>query len=321
MKPELLFRNDRIHYRNNVLISGNSIEERERQKQTNSAFSKKWISFSESDTEDQNIYNDFQKNWFLKLYGFSSEQELKDYLSDKNTILDAGAGLAVKTAWLASMAPHATVLAVDFSEAIFRGQETQKDYQNMLFVQCDIADSGILDRTIDCVICDQVIMHTEDPCKTLKELSRIVSSNGEIFCYWYRKKAIPRELLDDYFRNKTLNASFDQVWQLSEQLTELGKTLSELDVEIEVPEMPLLDIKGGRYDLQRFVYWNFIKCFWNSEMGTETSTYVNFDWYSPSNAKRFSREDIEADLTSANLLTVSFHEEEACYSGRFALHQ
>ena len=60
--------------------------------------------------------------------------------------------------------------------------------------------------------------------------------------------------------------------------------------------MPLLDIKGGSYNLQRFIYWNFIKCFWNSKMGIETSTYVNFDWYSPSNAKRFSREDIEADL-------------------------
>lgn len=46
------------------------------------------------------------------------------------------------------------------------------------------------------------------------------------------------------------------------------------------------------------IYWNFIKCFWNEELGYDTSVATNFDWYSPSNAKRYS-------------------EEEACYSGRF----
>jgi len=24
---------------------------------------------------------------------------------------------------------------------------------------------------------------------------------------------------------------------------------------------PELGIKGGKYDLQRFIYWNFLKCF------------------------------------------------------------
>lgn len=317
MNPEIFFIKERIRQKDGVIISGILSEKRKRQKQTSAAFGTKWVSFSKTDKQDQKTYNDFQKKWFLKLYGFSGEQELRDYLSDKKTILDAGAGLAEKTAWIASMAPHATVLAVDLSEAIFRGRYMHKEKENMIFVQCDIANTGIKDHTIDCVICDQVIMHTENPRKTLKELSRIVSSSGEVFCYWYRKKALPRELLDDFFRNATLKASFDEIWALSGQLTELGKTLSELDINIDVPDMPLLDIKGGSYNLQRFIYWNFIKCFWNPEMGKETSKYVNFDWYSPSNAKRFSKEEIEADLNFADLTPVIFHLEEACYSGRF----
>ena len=75
MRPELLFHKDRIQYQNNVLLSGASIKDKA-SKQTNSAFSKKWISFSESGTKEQNIYNDFQKDWFLKLYGFSVKKNL-----------------------------------------------------------------------------------------------------------------------------------------------------------------------------------------------------------------------------------------------------
>ena len=70
-------------------------------------------------------------------------------------------------------------------------------------------------------------------------------------------------------------------------------------------------------DLQRFIYWNFIKCFWNEELGYTASLSTNFDWYSPVNAKRFSREEVKADLAAAALAIDFFHEEEACYSGRF----
>ena len=38
--------------------------------------------------------------------------------------------------------------------------------------------------------------------------------------------------------------------------------------------------------IQRFIYWNFLKCFWNEQLGKETSLVTNFDWYSPSNARR-----------------------------------
>jgi ubiquinone/menaquinone biosynthesis C-methylase UbiE len=317
MKLSNFFNESEIEVQDGVLVPHNLLEERQTQRQTIDVFGEKWTSFSETDQSAQNIYDDFQKNWFLTLYGFESENELKDYLADKKTILDAGAGLAEKAAWLSNLAPHATVIAADYSDAIYSAQKNFKLVENMVFLQCDIADTRILDAAIDCVICDQVIMHTEDPTKTLQELSRIVSDAGEVFCYWYRKKALPRELLDDYFRQATLDASHDEIWELSEQLTQLGQTLSKLNATINVPDMPLLNIKGGEYDLQRFIYWNFIKCFWNSDMGYETSKYVNFDWYSPSNAKRFSKNEVEADLKAAGLSTVSFHEEEACYAGRF----
>ena len=104
---------------------------------------------------------------------------------------------------------------------------------------------------------------------------------------------------------------------LSEQLTVLGKKLSELKIEINFPDIPLLGIKGGRQNLQRFVYWNFLKCFWNEENGFKNSQMINYDWYSPSQAFRYSKEEFKRMLQDNKLSTVFFHQEHACYSGRF----
>jgi hypothetical protein len=65
------------------------------------------------------------------------------------------------------------------------------------------------------------------------------------------------------------------------------------------------------------IYWNFIKCFWSKELGYATSLSTNYDWYSPVNAKRFSKDEVYKDLKQAKLIKKIFHEEEACFSGRF----
>jgi hypothetical protein len=160
-------------------------------------------------------------------------------------------------------------------------------------------------------------MHTENPSLTLKEMSRIAANDGEVCCYWYKKKALPRELLDDYFRSQTAKLTNKQLWKLSKDVMKLGKMLSELKIKKNFPSIPILGIKGGKMDLQRFIYWNFIKCFWSGELGYATSLSTNFDWYSPENAKRFSKDEVFKDLEQAKLIKKTFHEEEACFSGRF----
>ena len=103
---------------------------------------------------------------------------------------------------------------------------------------------------------------------------------------------------------------------MSSQLTELGKRLSELKITFDSPDIPLLGIKGGKQDLQRFIYWNFIKCFWRDDWGKEMSDATNFDWYAPSNAKRYSKEEYNKMINENNLSILHFHEEEACFSSR-----
>ena len=288
------------------------------QQQTNDAFSDKWSSYVESE-EKERLYQ-FQREWYLTLYGFACEDELREHLSGCQTIFDAGCGLGYKAAWLAELAPHALVIGMDFSTAAKQSAETYSSLSNLFFVQGDIADTGFHGGVFDYVNCDQVIMHTENPEATFAELARISRKpKGEIACYFYAKKALPRELLDDHFRTACSELSREELWELSEQLTELGRRLGELNITIDSPDIPALGIKGGKQDIQRFIYWNFLKCFWNGELGKETSIVTNYDWYSPSNARRFSEDEIHVLAEKHSLKETYFHVEEACYSGRFAI--
>lgn len=299
---------------NFIHIKSNS--EAQNQKQTNDVFSEKWTEY-EKTNEKEKLYN-FQKEWYLKLYGFKNENDLSKFLSKKEYIFDAGCGLGYKAKWFADLAPNSIVIGMDFSDACIIAAKNYKDTKNLYFIKGDIADVPFKDNSIDYVSCDQVIMHTEIPEYTFKELTRITKNNGgEFSCYVYAKKALPRELIDDYFRTETKNLSNEQLWEMSRQLAELGKTLSELKIELDIPDIPLLGIKGGKQDIQMFIYWNFLKCFWNEDLGYETSVATNFDWYSPSNAKRFSDEEYIKMIRDNNLSIEYFHREEACYSGRF----
>ena len=315
---------DKTIFKENIQLDGNIIHilqketdlsPAENQQQTNDSFSEKWNKYEKS-SEKEKLY-DMQKKWYLKLYGFDTENDLAQFLKSKKYIFDAGCGLGYKAKWFADLAPDSTVIGMDFSDACYIGAKNYKDINNLYFIKSDIAHTPFIDEVIDYVSCDQVIMHTEVPENTFKELTRITSHGGEFACYVYSKKTLPRELLDDHFRLATKDISNDDMWKMSEQLTELGRKLCELNIEMDFPDIPLMGIKGGKQDLQRFIYWNFIKCFWSEDLGYDISLVTNFDWYSPSNAKRYSEKEYKSMINKNNLNISYFHKEEACYSGRF----
>jgi SAM-dependent methyltransferase len=286
------------------------------QLQTNAVFSEKW------DKQALNVHQDkgweWQKRWYLDLYGFKDESALATFLSDKPVIYDAGCGLGYTAAWFAKLAPNSLVIGMDYSDAAAIAAKTYAAIPNLFFLQGDIAVPTFRPGSIDYVSCDQVIMHTQDPEQTFAHLAALTKPmGGQFACYFYAKKALPRELLDEHFRTKCAHMTSAELWAMSEQLTELGKRLSELNVTIDSPAIPALGIAAGKYDVQRFIYWNFLKCFWNADLGLENSVSCNFDWYSPSNARRFDKSEIKDLATFNNLREVFFHQEEACFSGRW----
>ena len=101
------------------------------------------------------------------------------------------------------------------------------------------------------------------------------------------------QTVDDYFRTETHNIPGDKIWEFSEQLTVLGKILSELKVTFNCPDIPVLGIKGCEYDIQRFIYWNFLKYFHRDDWSFDLCKSTNYDWYAPGNTKRFNKEEFE----------------------------
>ena len=95
-------------------------------------------------------------------------------------------------------------------------------------------------------------------------------------------------------------------------ITKLGKSLGELDVEIDVPEdIEFLGIKKGKINLQRFFYWNVLKCFYRDDYDLDEMNHINFDWFAPKNAHRQSPEEVQSWCRNSGLDIVHKNVQEA----------
>jgi len=92
----------------------------------------------------------------------------------------------------------------------------------------------------------------------------------------------------------------------------LGKSLSDLKKKITIPnDIPILGIKSGTYDVQRFIYWHFLKCFWDPSDNLERSIGVNFDWYSPKYAYRHTPAEVKKWYKESKVKIIHFNEIES----------
>ncbi len=249
---------------------------------------------------------DFQRRWFLERYNFLDEGKLKKCLRNKAFILDAGTGVGRNALWFAKLASNSQVFAVDVSESAYHAYQNTKNLENVHCIRGDITSIPFKDGFFDYIVCDQVIHHTPNPQKTFNHLVSKLKKKGEISCYVYKRKGPIREFCDDYIRERTTRMTGEECFEFSESITELGKILSDLNVEIKIPkDIPILGIKAGNYDLQRFFYWNIMKCFWNSEYGSEGSVMTNFDWYHPKDAFRYTPEEFREWFVMNNIEILS----------------
>ena len=87
---------------------------------------------------------------------------------------------------------------------------------------------------------------------------------------------------------------------------------------LPAPDVPELGVKSGTDDIRRFMYWNVLNASRNAELGQETSFSTHFDWYIPSNERRFSKAEAEANVAHNTMAVRFFHSEDATHLGRFA---
>ncbi|HEV7565365.1 MAG TPA: class I SAM-dependent methyltransferase [Microbacteriaceae bacterium] len=232
-----------------------------------------------------------RRQWYLNRFGFETEEHLTSFLANRPRVLDAGTGSGVDTSMFADTG--ATVVGVDLSRnAALSTYRRLGSRPNVHVVQADLLRLPFGPDSFDYISSDQVLHHTPDTAATLRAIARHLAPAGVIAIYVYNRKAAMREFADDFIRDMVTQMNVEDAYEVSKSLTLLGKALSEVDAKIDVPAIPVLGIEGGEEDVQRFVYWNMLKCFWNPEFDFELNVLVNFDWYHPKYAWRHTPEEV-----------------------------
>jgi SAM-dependent methyltransferase len=317
IEAELISEEDKVYKVENGIAHFIDHKREPSKMETGRSFSMKWNKDPESALSGPRW--DFQRQWFLKRYKFSDERKFERFLSNKTFILDAGTGVGRNALWFGKLALNSQVFAIDISESAYHAYQNSRNLNNVHCIRGDISSLPFKDGFFDYIVCDQVIHHTTNPHETFAHLVSKLKKNGEISCYVYKKKAPIREFCDDYIRERTTRMNGEECFEFSESITEFGKALSELNVNIEITkDIPILGIKAGNYDLQRFFYWNIMKCFWNPEYGFEGSVMTNFDWYHPKDAFRYSPEDFRKwfDINNIEILSEDIQDSGVSIHGR-----
>ena len=269
--------------------------------QTFVSFRDKWeqnpqLAFDETLKEGSDIFQ-----WILTRNGFNTPDELRAYLKSKKRILDGGCGNGRVTALLHRYAPaSAEVVGIDLTAAHVARENLAGLDRVSTFTKDllgDLADIGYFDF----IYCQEVLHHTSDPKAAFLNLCGRLAPGGEIAIYVYKLKAPIREFADDYIRDRISGLPYDQAMEAMRGITELGRILSNLDVKVTVPNVDVLGIEAGEYDVQRMIYHFFLKCFWNPALGYEENVAINYDWYHPQLCTRHTLEEIESWFADAKL--------------------
>jgi arsenite methyltransferase len=259
-----------------------------------------------------------QAAWLLEKYGFKTVEEWARHFSSAARVLDLGCGAGMASwPWLSSDAWTGNTMWVgaDISESIETAAELLSSIPNTHFVQADVLRLPFSDGTFDIVISEGVLHHTPSTKDAIAAAARILAPRGELYFYVYRRKGPIREFTDDHVRQAIAGLSDSEAWEVMRSFTQLARKLSELHATIEIDEaVPILGIEAGRQDVQRLIYWNFAKLYWNDAMTLEENTHINFNWYRPTYAHRQSEAEIRDWCVLAGLRIRRFHEQPSGFS-------
>jgi len=269
---------------------------------TEKSFSDKWhqnpsLIFDDTLNESSEVHR-----WILERNGFKNDVALSAFLADKKRILDAGCGNGRITALLRKLSnPELTsIVGIDLVAADVASKNLQKERNVSFFMKDLLSNLSDLGR-FDFIYCQEVLHHTADPLKAFRNLVGLLEVGGEIAIYVYKKKAPLREFSDDFIRQKIAGLNYSDALNACEQITALGKVLHDSRIKINVPAVDALEIEAGEYDLQRFVYHFFMKCFWNDDFSFHENAVINYDWYHPQLCSRHTLEEVLGWFMQENL--------------------
>ena len=272
--------------------------------QTARSFRDKWtnnpdLAFAETLREGSDIFQ-----WIVTRNGVQSADGLRRWLEGRARILDAGCGNGRVTALLRHYAPdEAEIVGIDLTAAAV-ARENLAGLPKVTIREKDLLEDLSDLGSFDLIYCQEVLHHTSDPQRAFRNLATRLNPAGEIAIYVYKLKAHLREYADDFIRGRIAALDYDAALEAMQQLTAFGKALSELNTRVQVPNVDVLGIEAGEYDVQRLIYHYFLKCFWNPSLDFTANAAINYDWYHPELCSRHTLPEVEEWFTGAGLQIV-----------------
>lgn len=279
--------------------------------QTRDCFAHKW---SRREAYGSKAVCDFLADWMFSKYCGGDPGLLDAWLGGGGRrILEAGCGVGeVALRFFGEHLHRNTYVGLDLTGAVAGARDAFRERGVPgLFLQGDLLDMPLAEASFDLVFSEGVLHHTLDTAAGVRALARMLRPGGRLLFYIYRRKGPVREFTDDLVRERLAGMTDEQAWEALRPLTELGRALGELRCQVTVPDVPLLEIPAGTYDVQRLVYWHVLKCFYRADWSFEEMNHVNFDWFRPALARRHTAQEAREMCAAAGLDVEWLHEEEA----------
>ena len=132
-------------------------------------------------------------------------------------VLDIGSGTGVLLPFLiAELGDAGKIVALDFSAEML-GQAKAKNFQPIVvFAQADVLAIPMADDSVDLAMCNSALPHFSDKEKALKEIARVLRTNGRlVICHTMNREmlnrlhqsiggAVANDLLPDEFHLRRL---------------------------------------------------------------------------------------------------------------------
>jgi SAM-dependent methyltransferase len=284
----------------------------ESQDQTRQAFGFKW---SLRGTYESPAVKETSRQWLIERYCSGDPSVIDEWFSgERKILLDAGCGSGFSALLLfGDRLRHVDYLGVDISDAVdvARARFEEAGIPGD-FLQADLMHVPVPQESVDIIFSEGVLHHTDSTERAIRALTPKLKRGGRFMFYVYAKKAVIREFTDDYVRAQLQPMTDEDAWKALEPLTKLGIALGQLGLEIVVPEdIPLLGIRKGRLDIQRFFYWHVCKAYYRPDYSLDEMNHINFDWYRPLNCHRHTPDELVRWCKEVGLRVDSMNVQEA----------
>ena len=252
---------------------------------------------------DEMSSDKFQQEMFKVFFPGFKKRVLKEVKAN-NVIFDVGCGSGVAgRAYFGDSLRKARYVAIDMSLAI---EQAKRDFaaRNMVvgLVQAKIDSLPFPAASANFVFCPGVLHYTPDMQDAFKDLARFLKKGGQLISWIYKRQKPVRHLTDQYLRSVISKMGPREAFEAVKPLTKLGIALGKMKQKIVIPEdIPFLEIKAGKYDLQRFFYYHFMKLFYNPKLPFTRHVVNNWNAYYPAQVLFHTTDEIHRMVAAAGM--------------------